>query len=94
MIETRALQDARGCLTPAGVAVLREAAPGRAPAGLAAHVAGCARCQDRLLAADPGLSDRRARRSPPPRWRVFALLALGLLIAVVVFAWASRLLSG
>lgn len=94
MAEARSLQDARGCLTPAGVAALRDAPPGRGPAGLATHVASCPRCQDRLLKADPGLGDRRARRQAPPRWRVFALLALGLIVAAAVLGWASRLLGG
>jgi len=91
-LDARALRDARGCLTPAGLAAFRDAQPGRAPAELAAHVASCARCQDRVLTADPGLADRTARRQAPPVWRVFALFALGLILAVVIFAWASRLL--
>jgi hypothetical protein len=93
-VEARAVRDARGCLTPAGLQALREAPPGRAPAELAAHVASCARCQDRLLAADAGLADRTARRQAPPLWRVFALLGAGLILAVAIFAWASRLIGG
>ena len=92
--EARALRDARGCLTPAGLVAFREAPPGRAPAELAAHVASCARCQDRVLAADPGLADRTARRHAPPLWRVFTLFGLGLILAVLIFAWASRLIGG
>jgi hypothetical protein len=93
-VETRPLRDARGCLTAAGLQAFREVPPGRAPADLAAHVAACPRCQDRVLAADPGLGDRTARRQAPPWWRVFALFALGLFLAVAILAWASRLIGG
>ena len=44
------LQDQGGCLTAAGLAVLRAAAAGQAPQTLAAHLAGCARCQKRVIA--------------------------------------------
>ena len=55
-------------------------------------MASCARCQDRVLTADSGLADRTARRQAPPLWRIFALFGLGLILAVAIFAWASRLL--
>ena len=93
-VEARPLRDARGCLTPAGLQAFRDAPPGRAPEALAAHVASCSRCQDRVLAADPGLADRTARREAPPLWRTFALFGVGLILALAVFAWASRLIGG
>lgn len=88
-----ALKDTKGCLTEAGLQAFRAAPPGRAPAELAAHVAGCARCQDRALAADEGTAGPGKRREPPPLWRVFALFFGGLLIAVVLFLWTRRILA-
>jgi len=88
-----AYRDASGCLTPAGLAALNRAAPGQAPADLAQHVAGCGRCQDRLLASlrSPDSAGTRSRRKPPPLWRVmavaFGLVLLGLLALLLA---ASR----
>jgi hypothetical protein len=78
--------DGRGCLTEAGIAAFRKAPPGKAPQELAAHVAGCARCQDRLLAADvpPRPAGRAARRAvAPPLGR--GLLLAALVVAVLLF---------
>jgi hypothetical protein len=88
-----ALTDAKGCLSEAGLRAFRSAPPGRAPAELAAHVAGCARCQERVLAADEGLAGPGKRKQPPPLWRVFALFFGGLLLAVVLFLWTRRILA-
>jgi hypothetical protein len=88
-----ALRDAKGCLSPAGLAAFRAAAPGRAPVELAAHVAGCARCQERALAADEGMLGPGKRKPPPPLWRVFALFFVGLVIALLLFFWTQRILS-
>jgi hypothetical protein len=86
--------DARGCLTPAGLAAFQRAAPGRAPAEVAAHVAACARCQQRLLGSlrEPA----SARSSSPPSSRrsgsrllwiaALAIGALFLLLAGLVAA--------
>jgi hypothetical protein len=87
-----ALRDMKGCLTEAGLHAFRTAPPGRAPAELAAHVAGCARCQDRALAADEGIAGPGKRKEAPPLWRVFALFFGGLLLAVVLFLWTRSLL--
>src|SRR6185369_16981682 len=46
--------DARGCLAAEGVSAIRDAPPGAAPEELAGHVAGCARCQQRLLTLESG----------------------------------------
>jgi hypothetical protein len=88
-----ALRDTRGCLTEAGLQAFRQAPPGRAPAELAAHVAGCARCQTRALMTDEGTAGPGQRKQPPPAWRVFALFFGGLLIALVLFLWTRSLLQ-
>lgn len=75
------LFDARGCLTVEGLAALGAAPPGRGPAEAAAHLAACARCQRRLLAAsgETGISAVPRKVDRPPMWRTFAVLAAGLL---------------
>lgn len=96
-MEDRALQDARGCLTQAGLELLRVGDPGKAPQALALHLAGCARCQDRMLAADAGVAQapgRAQRRAPPPLWRALLLFGAGLLLAALGFGWVARTLSG
>jgi hypothetical protein len=82
--------DARGCLTAAGLAQLAGAAPGEAPPEMAAHVAGCARCQRRLLSGpDAGFEPAARRAQAPPPWRMVAVLVacVGL---VFLAAWISR----
>lgn len=90
------LFDARGCLTAAGLAALRSAPPGRAPKEVAAHLAGCPRCQQRLFDGlrGPGAAGPARRASSGARlvWLlvlvVFALLALvGGLLAT---RWLAR----
>lgn len=88
-----ALQDLRGCLTPAGLQAFRAAPPGRAPLELARHVAGCARCQERVLLADEGARGPGKRRAPPPLWRVFAVFLAGLLAAIGMYVWLRRILG-
>ena len=81
------LQNDRGCLTEAGLQAFRSAAVGRAPAELAAHLAGCARCQERVLAVDaprPRGGRRKARAELPSLGR--SLLLAVLLIAAIVAA--------
>ena len=85
------LRDARGCLSEAGLQAFSTAPPGRAPAELAAHVAACPRCQDRVLAADAGTRAASPRAQPPPRWRIFVLFVAGLVMAVLLYAWTRRL---
>jgi hypothetical protein len=88
-----ALRDLKGHLTDAGLQAFCSAPPGRAPAELASHVAGCARCQDRALLADAGTLGPGKRKPPPPLWRVFVLFFGGLLLALVLFLWMRSLLS-
>ena len=79
--------DARGCLTDAGFAALAAGRPGEAPAELAAHLAGCARCQDRVLKTAAGVEaagrSRSAERSGRRRWIALALVMAVLLLAIV-----------
>jgi hypothetical protein len=92
-----ALLDARGCLTDAGFAALDAAPPGLGPAELAAHLAGCGRCQRRYLArggekgagirAVPGTATR------PPLWRTVAVALAALLLLLSAVA-AMRMLAG
>lgn len=89
-----ALVDARGCLTDAGFAALAGARPGEAPGELAAHLASCARCQDRVLAAAAG-ADAAARRrpearSPRSRWGMLAIV-VGVLLAAMLGLLATLL---
>lgn len=88
------LQDGRGCLTAAGIQAFKGAPPGQAPPELARHVAACARCQDRALAADPGTFGPGQRRRRPPAWRLGLLFLVALGCALMLFAWLGRLLSG
>jgi hypothetical protein len=88
------LQDGAGCLTPAGLAVLRSAEAGRAPAALATHLAGCSRCQTRVLAVDaPRVKKARSRAVMPSLGRTL-LLAAVLLAAIVAMLASLRRLAG
>jgi hypothetical protein len=81
------LVDARGCLTDAGFKALGSARPGEAPAELAAHLAGCARCQDRVLQGATGADGVRTRSAAPrsARRRYLALaLVMGVLLLAIV----------
>ncbi|HUG55014.1 MAG TPA: hypothetical protein VMR21_15490 [Vicinamibacteria bacterium] len=79
--------DARGCLTAAALALIAAAPPGRAPSELAAHLAGCARCQRRMLGA--GAEEGRARRRrPPPVWRTAVVAAAGFLLVLMALVMA------
>ena len=89
------LFDARGCLTPAGLAALRTAAPGRAPKDVAAHLAGCARCQQRLFDGlrGPGAAAPARRGSAGARLVWILVLAVFGLLALVGGLLAMRWLG-
>jgi hypothetical protein len=89
-----ALVDIRGCLTEAGFRALERAAIGKAPPELAVHLAGCPRCQERMLSGRraPGEPPHGERKQPPPAWRLWALVGLMLLV-LVLFAATLQWLS-
>ena len=96
-----ALQDARGCLTPAGRAAVQEAPVGQAPPELARHLAGCARCQERLLAAaagavhgGPGAPRLTGAGEPGRLWRPVVFIAAALLFALGALALVGLLARG
>ena len=96
-----ALVDSRGCLTPAGMAALEQAPPGQAPPELAQHLAGCARCQGRLLAASAGRGSASAAPAIPPGLvasrrlgRSVAFVIAALLLAVTALALVALLRPG
>lgn len=78
------LFDAKGCLTPEGIAALAGAPVGQTPPDLAAHLASCVRCQERLLASGEGRADRRERKEPPPRWRVWVVVGTVVLLLLSI----------
>jgi hypothetical protein len=91
-----ALVDARGCLTPAGMAALEKAAVGEAPPELARHLAACDRCQARLLAAasgrPAGVPARAQGVGAPGRlWRPVAFIVAALMLALFAVAMLGLL---
>jgi hypothetical protein len=83
--------DPRGCLTAAGLAAFQNAPPGRAPKDVAAHVAACARCQQRLLAGARGPATTPSRRAPSGRRLVWlAILAVGGLFVLLAGLIVAR----
>jgi hypothetical protein len=89
------LFDGKGCLTAAGLAAFQRAPAGRAPQELAAHVAGCGRCQQRLLSGMRGPAPNVPARRPSPGRRLvwLAVLAIGGLFLLVAGLIAVRSLS-
>lgn len=89
------LFDARGCLTPAGLAALRSAPPGRAPKEVAAHLAGCPRCQQRLFDGlrGPGGAGPARRASSGARLVWLLVLVVFGLLALVGGLLATRWLA-
>jgi len=78
-----ALFDADGCLSPRGFAQISAAPPGQAPAELAAHLAGCGRCQRRLLVAALPSASSSPRRPPPPLWRTGVAVVVCVLLVLI-----------
>lgn len=79
------------CPSDAELSQLQAAVPGQAPPVLARHLAGCERCQQRVLF---GSEARRAgKRRPPPEWptpkRALVLL-LAVLAALAMLLYSLR----
>jgi hypothetical protein len=89
------LFDARGCLTEAGMAAFREAPPGRAPGEIAAHVASCPACQQRLLETEaprrPAGKGGRSRPVAPSLGKTLLLAALALAAMLAALLTLRRL---
>ena len=73
---------------------VRRAPSGHVPEDLAHHLAGCARCQERVLFGSVRRT-RRRREMPPMPSSTRALVLLGLMAAaiVAVFITLQRLLG-
>jgi hypothetical protein len=89
------LFDGKGCLTAAGLGAFQRAPAGRAPQELAAHVAGCGRCQQRLLSGMRGPAPNVPARRPSSGRRLvwLAVLAIGGLFLLVAGLVAVRSLA-
>jgi hypothetical protein len=82
------------CLTEAEVSRVRGAAPGEVPENLAHHLAGCERCQERLLfGATRPRRKRRERLAMPTSGRAFLLLAVMVAVIVAFFITLQALLG-
>jgi hypothetical protein len=87
------LLDASGCLSPAGIAAVSASAPGRIPPEVAAHLASCSRCQERVLAGGESRAPRKQRTAPPSIKRALVLLGL-IVVSILLFFWTLRQLTG
>jgi hypothetical protein len=87
------LLDASGHLSPAGIAAVSQAVPGQIPPEVAAHLASCARCQERVLAGGERRGPRKERPAPPSIKRALILLGL-IVVSILVFFWTLRQLTG
>jgi hypothetical protein len=79
--------DARGCLTEAAFAAVSASAVGRVPPELAAHLASCGRCQQRLLGG--GVERPAVKRKAPSLGRMLLVLAAAVL-AILGFLLTLR----
>ncbi len=79
--------DSRGCLTDEGLDSVARAPVGQAPAELAAHLASCARCQERMLFRG---TPRGPRKTAPPRWRVWVVVGAAILLLLSVLVTLRR----
>jgi hypothetical protein len=85
---------AQDCLSEDQIAALSDLAPGQVPPALAQHLAGCERCQSRVLFG--AVRSPRVKREPPPLpspSRALALLAI-IVLAMAAFFWTLQQLAG
>lgn len=88
------LVEASGCLSEAGIAAVTAAVPGKIPPEVAAHLAACARCQDRVLSGGaPRPSRKGVPTAPPSLGRAVFLMALVVLSILILFWTLSRLIG-
>jgi hypothetical protein len=82
------------CLDAQALAALSAAPVGQAPPALAAHLAGCSRCQDRLLAmaAGPRAGRRETARVAP--WRNLVIMLVAIVLVIVTLGVALGMLRG
>jgi hypothetical protein len=95
-VDAGTLFDRQGCLSAAGLAAFQRAPAGRAPKEVAAHVASCARCQQRLLSSlrDPGKAVSPSRRTSSGSRLVWAVvLVIGALFVLLAGLAAMRSLA-
>jgi hypothetical protein len=87
-----ALPTRSGCLSEAEVSQVRGAPAGAVPEDVAHHLAGCTRCQERILFG-PVRRTRRPREGPsmPTSTRAFILLAVMLAVLFAFFVTLQRL---
>jgi hypothetical protein len=81
------LLDSTGHLSAAGLLAFQNAPAGKAPAEVATHIAGCARCQERLLVdGSPGPRPKPGRKpmglAPSPGRTILLLLLTVLFIFI------------
>jgi hypothetical protein len=87
------LLDASGHLSPEGIAAMSDVTPGGIAPEVAAHLASCSRCQERVLTGGTPRAPRKPRADPPSLKR--ALLFVVLIVAsILVFFWTLRQLTG
>jgi hypothetical protein len=85
--------DARGCLNADGMTVLRGAVPGTAAPEIAAHLAACGSCQERLLSLESASAGHGPRPEAKPPWRNLILMGAAiflLMLAMMVTAFIVR----
>ena len=79
--------DARGCLTEAGFAAASASPLGQVPPELAAHLASCGRCQQRLLG---GGARRPPVRPKAPSFGRMLLVLGGVAAAILALLFTLR----
>ncbi len=87
------LLDSSGCLTEAGIAAVKSAVPGQTAPEVAAHLATCGRCQERVLTGGVPRPPRKEMPALPSVGRAFLMLAL-ILFSIFFFLWTLRKLTG
>jgi hypothetical protein len=87
------LLDASGHLSANGIAAVSDATPGRTPPEVAAHLAACPRCQERVLSGGLPRAPRKPTVEPPSLKRALVLVIL-IVASILVFFLTLRQLTG